>query len=60
MVVATPEVSTNGETGQGEAEDDVSAETASRLAQEMSPAGRESMMGKKKSVCVCVCVCVLA
>ncbi|XP_039649555.1 leucine-rich repeat flightless-interacting protein 2 isoform X8 [Perca fluviatilis] len=44
VVVATPEVSTNGETGQGEAEDDVSAETASRLAQEMSPAGRESMM----------------
>ncbi|XP_028427701.1 leucine-rich repeat flightless-interacting protein 2 isoform X3 [Perca flavescens] len=44
VVVSTPEVSTNGETGQGEAEDDVSAETASRLAQEMSPAGRESMM----------------
>ncbi|XP_031148045.2 uncharacterized protein lrrfip1b isoform X4 [Sander lucioperca] len=46
VVVTSPEVSTNGETGQGEAEDDVSAETASRLAQEMSPAGRESMLGK--------------
>ncbi|XP_031148057.1 leucine-rich repeat flightless-interacting protein 2 isoform X14 [Sander lucioperca] len=44
VVVTSPEVSTNGETGQGEAEDDVSAETASRLAQEMSPAGRESML----------------
>lgn len=43
-VVISPEVSTNGETGQGEAEDDVSAESASRLALEPSPGGRESML----------------
>ncbi|XP_029282955.1 leucine-rich repeat flightless-interacting protein 1 isoform X4 [Cottoperca gobio] len=42
-VVVSPELSTNGETGQ---DDDVSAESASRLAQEPSHGGRESMLGK--------------
>ncbi|XP_044043364.1 myosin-4 isoform X3 [Siniperca chuatsi] len=45
-IVVSPEVSTNGETGRGEAEDDVSAESSSRLAQEPSHGGRESMLGK--------------
>ncbi|XP_029282964.1 leucine-rich repeat flightless-interacting protein 2 isoform X12 [Cottoperca gobio] len=40
-VVVSPELSTNGETGQ---DDDVSAESASRLAQEPSHGGRESML----------------
>ncbi|XP_059184029.1 leucine-rich repeat flightless-interacting protein 2 isoform X1 [Centropristis striata] len=43
-VVVSPEISTNGETGQGEADEDVSAESASRLAQEPSHGGRESML----------------
>ncbi|XP_049426383.1 leucine-rich repeat flightless-interacting protein 2 isoform X4 [Epinephelus fuscoguttatus] len=43
-IVLSPEVSTNGEAGQGEVEDDVSTESASRLAQEPSPGGRESML----------------
>ncbi|XP_044043372.1 leucine-rich repeat flightless-interacting protein 2 isoform X9 [Siniperca chuatsi] len=43
-IVVSPEVSTNGETGRGEAEDDVSAESSSRLAQEPSHGGRESML----------------
>lgn len=43
-VVVSPEVSTNGETGQGEADDDVGAESASQLAQEPSHGGRESML----------------
>ncbi|XP_049920932.1 leucine-rich repeat flightless-interacting protein 1 isoform X3 [Epinephelus moara] len=45
-IVLSPEVSTNGEAGQGEVEDDVSTDSASRLAQEPSPGGRESMLGK--------------
>ncbi|XP_044200250.1 uncharacterized protein lrrfip1b isoform X2 [Thunnus albacares] len=44
-VVVSPEVTTNGETGLDEAEDDVTAESASRLAQEPSHGGRESMLG---------------
>lgn len=44
----SPEVSTNGETGQDEAEDDVSVESAARLAEEPSHGGRESMLGKNK------------
>ncbi|XP_054483336.1 leucine-rich repeat flightless-interacting protein 2-like isoform X2 [Anoplopoma fimbria] len=43
-VVVSLEVSTNGETGQGEAVDDVTAESASRLAQESSNGGRESTL----------------
>ncbi|XP_042260151.1 leucine-rich repeat flightless-interacting protein 2 isoform X7 [Thunnus maccoyii] len=43
-VVVSPEVTTNGETGLDEAEDDVTAESASRLAQEPSHGGRESML----------------
>lgn len=43
-IVLSPEVSTNGEAGQGEVEDDVSTDSASRLAQEPSPGGRESML----------------
>ncbi|GAA6230042.1 leucine-rich repeat flightless-interacting protein 2-like isoform X12 [Lates japonicus] len=42
-VVVSPEITTNGETGHGEADDDVSAESGSRLAQEASH-GRESML----------------
>ncbi|XP_029929370.1 leucine-rich repeat flightless-interacting protein 2 isoform X1 [Myripristis murdjan] len=42
-VVLSPEVTTNGETGQGEA-DDVSAESASRLAQDPSHGGGEGML----------------
>ncbi|XP_073351534.1 uncharacterized protein lrrfip1b isoform X2 [Pagrus major] len=45
-VEVSPEVSTNGETGRGEDEDDVSAESVARLAQEPSHGGRESMLGK--------------
>ncbi|XP_035533841.1 leucine-rich repeat flightless-interacting protein 2-like [Morone saxatilis] len=41
-VVVSPEFSTNGETGQSE--DDVSAESAARLAEEPSPGGRESAL----------------
>ncbi|XP_018528461.1 uncharacterized protein lrrfip1b isoform X11 [Lates calcarifer] len=44
-VVVSPEITTNGETGHGEADDDVSAESGSQLAQEASH-GRESMLGK--------------
>ncbi|XP_074483279.1 uncharacterized protein lrrfip1b isoform X2 [Sebastes fasciatus] len=44
-VVVSPEVSTNGETGRGEADDDVDAQSASRLAEEPSHGGRESMLG---------------
>ncbi|XP_070786584.1 leucine-rich repeat flightless-interacting protein 2 [Enoplosus armatus] len=43
-VVVSPQVSTNGDTGQGEDEDDVSAESAARLAQEPYHGGRESML----------------
>ncbi|XP_074483282.1 leucine-rich repeat flightless-interacting protein 2 isoform X5 [Sebastes fasciatus] len=43
-VVVSPEVSTNGETGRGEADDDVDAQSASRLAEEPSHGGRESML----------------
>ncbi len=44
----SPEISTNGDTGQGGTEDDVSAESATRLAEEPSHGGRESMLGKNK------------
>ncbi|XP_038562573.1 uncharacterized protein LOC119892736 isoform X2 [Micropterus salmoides] len=44
-VVVSPEVSTNGETGQDGAEDDVSAESVAQLAQDASHGGRESMLG---------------
>ncbi|KAM9334233.1 leucine-rich repeat flightless-interacting protein 2 [Symphorus nematophorus] len=43
-VVVAPEVSTNGETAEGEDEEDVSAESATRLAQDVSHGGRESML----------------
>ncbi|XP_038579874.1 leucine-rich repeat flightless-interacting protein 2 isoform X7 [Micropterus salmoides] len=43
-VVVSPEVSTNGETGQDGAEDDVSAESVAQLAQDASHGGRESML----------------
>ncbi|XP_040888020.1 leucine-rich repeat flightless-interacting protein 2 isoform X5 [Toxotes jaculatrix] len=43
-VVVSPEITTNGETGQGEAEDDVSEESGSRLARGASQGGRESML----------------
>lgn len=43
-VVVSPEVSTNGETGQDGAEDDVSAESVAQLAQDPSHGGRESML----------------
>ncbi|KAK5847403.1 hypothetical protein PBY51_016531 [Eleginops maclovinus] len=42
-VVVCPELPTNGEKGQ---EDDVSADSASRLAEEPSHCGRESMLGR--------------
>ncbi|TKS66692.1 Leucine-rich repeat flightless-interacting protein 2 [Collichthys lucidus] len=41
-VVVSPELSTNGETGRGE--DDVSAQSATRLAEEPCHGGRESML----------------
>lgn len=44
-VVVSPEASTNGETAQGDDEDDVSAEPAAGLARE-PPHGRESVLGK--------------
>ncbi|KAM6893248.1 leucine-rich repeat flightless-interacting protein 2 [Lycodopsis pacificus] len=43
-VVVSPEVSTNGEAGQGQAVDDVTAESALRLAEEPSHGGRESTL----------------
>ncbi|XP_075951008.1 leucine-rich repeat flightless-interacting protein 2 isoform X7 [Anarhichas minor] len=43
-VVVSPEVSTIGEAGQGEAVDDVTAESALRLAEELSHGGRESTL----------------
>ncbi|XP_071335578.1 myosin heavy chain, non-muscle isoform X6 [Trachinotus anak] len=45
-IVISPEITTNGETGEGKAQDDVSAESDSRLAQEPCHSGRESMLGK--------------
>ncbi|XP_031734423.1 uncharacterized protein LOC116400637 isoform X2 [Anarrhichthys ocellatus] len=45
-VVVSPEVSTNGEAGQGEAVDDVTAESALRLAEEPSHGGRENTLGE--------------
>ncbi|XP_029986579.1 uncharacterized protein LOC115416830 isoform X5 [Sphaeramia orbicularis] len=45
-VVVSDDVTTNGETEQNDAEDDVSAQSASRLAEEASHGGRQSMMGK--------------
>uniref|UniRef100_A0A673AYJ5 Leucine rich repeat (in FLII) interacting protein 1b n=1 Tax=Sphaeramia orbicularis TaxID=375764 RepID=A0A673AYJ5_9TELE len=43
-VVVSDDVTTNGETEQNDAEDDVSAQSASRLAEEASHGGRQSMM----------------
>ncbi|XP_071335589.1 leucine-rich repeat flightless-interacting protein 2 isoform X16 [Trachinotus anak] len=43
-IVISPEITTNGETGEGKAQDDVSAESDSRLAQEPCHSGRESML----------------
>lgn len=44
-VVVSPEISTNGDTGRGGAEDDITADSVSRLAQESSHDGRESVLG---------------
>lgn len=46
-VIISPDVVTNGETGQGE--DEVVAESASQLAREQSHGGRERMLGKNNS-----------
>ncbi|KAM6958111.1 leucine-rich repeat flightless-interacting protein 2 isoform 2-T2 [Tautogolabrus adspersus] len=43
-VFISPELSANGEAAHGEAEDDVSTDSASRLAQESSHDGRTSML----------------
>ncbi|XP_067357157.1 leucine-rich repeat flightless-interacting protein 2 isoform X23 [Channa argus] len=43
-VVISHEISTNGDMGQVETDDDVTAESASQLAQELSRGGRESML----------------
>ncbi|KAK2857258.1 hypothetical protein Q5P01_005993 [Channa striata] len=43
-VVILPEISTNGDMGQDKTDDDVTAESASQLAQELSRSGRESML----------------
>lgn len=48
-IAVSPEVTTNGDVGQGQAEEDVSAESASRLAQESPHGGRESMLGNFNS-----------
>ncbi|XP_067357141.1 myosin heavy chain, non-muscle isoform X8 [Channa argus] len=45
-VVISHEISTNGDMGQVETDDDVTAESASQLAQELSRGGRESMLGQ--------------
>uniref|UniRef100_A0A3B4THG7 Leucine-rich repeat flightless-interacting protein 2-like n=1 Tax=Seriola dumerili TaxID=41447 RepID=A0A3B4THG7_SERDU len=45
-VIVSPDVSTNGEAGQGEVESDVSEQSDSRLAEEPLHGGRESMLGK--------------
>lgn len=43
-IALSPDVTTNGESGRGEADDDISEESASRLAQESPHGGRESML----------------
>ncbi|XP_022619735.1 leucine-rich repeat flightless-interacting protein 2-like isoform X1 [Seriola dumerili] len=43
-VIVSPDVSTNGEAGQGEVESDVSEQSDSRLAEEPLHGGRESML----------------
>lgn len=43
-VVIAPDITTNGDAELGGAEDDVSAESASRLAQESSPGGRDNTL----------------
>ncbi|XP_056226981.1 plectin isoform X3 [Seriola aureovittata] len=45
-VIVSPDVSTNGEAGQGEVESDVGEQSDSRLAEEPLRGGRESMLGK--------------
>lgn len=49
-VVISPEVSTNGETGQNE-DDDVSTTSTPPLPQELAHGGRQSMLGKKNKTC---------
>ncbi|XP_023281895.1 uncharacterized protein LOC111669705 isoform X4 [Seriola lalandi dorsalis] len=44
-VIVSPDVSTNGEAGQGEVESDVGEQSDSRLAEEPLRGGRESMLG---------------
>lgn len=43
-VVVSPDVTTNGETGPGQADDDVSVESDSRLAEDRQRGGRDSML----------------
>uniref|UniRef100_A0A3P8SFK4 Leucine rich repeat (in FLII) interacting protein 1b n=1 Tax=Amphiprion percula TaxID=161767 RepID=A0A3P8SFK4_AMPPE len=43
-VVVSPDVTTNGDAGRGGSEDDISADAATRLAQEAPHSGRESML----------------
>ncbi|XP_039462710.1 uncharacterized protein lrrfip1b isoform X2 [Oreochromis aureus] len=47
-VAISPDITTNGDAELGGNEDDISAESASRLAQESPQGGRESMLGKTK------------
>ncbi|XP_026218970.1 uncharacterized protein lrrfip1b isoform X6 [Anabas testudineus] len=45
-VVIPPEISTNGDKGQGKTGDDITTYSASRLAEESSHVGRESTLGQ--------------
>ncbi|XP_039900929.1 leucine-rich repeat flightless-interacting protein 2-like isoform X4 [Simochromis diagramma] len=47
-VTISPDITTNGDVELGGNEDDISAESASRLAQESPQGGRENMLGKTK------------
>ncbi|XP_026033507.1 uncharacterized protein lrrfip1b isoform X5 [Astatotilapia calliptera] len=47
-VTISPDITTNGDAELGGNEDDISAESASRLAQESPQGGRENMLGKTK------------
>ncbi|XP_035768517.1 leucine-rich repeat flightless-interacting protein 2 isoform X5 [Neolamprologus brichardi] len=47
-VTVSPDITTNGDAELGGNEDDISAESASRLAQESPQGGRENMLGKTK------------
>ena len=46
-IVLSPEVTTNGVTGPRDADDDITSDSASRLAQESPHIGAESMLGKR-------------